>query len=106
MNEQTNIVPAEKHPVFSFADAEIGPLSNKIIRSLERATGQPKLAAYILTMSAKTCIRHIFGLMHLTGLALASTSSANKMPRSLKLAALLRYQTTLMASLTALFCAL
>ena len=44
MNEQTNIVPAEKHPVFSFADAEMGPLSNKIIRSLERATGQPKIS--------------------------------------------------------------
>lgn len=44
MNEQTNIVPAENHPVFSFADAEMGPLSNKIIRSLERATGQPKIS--------------------------------------------------------------
>lgn len=44
MNEQINIAPAEKHPVFSFADAEMGPLSNRIIRSLERATGQPKIS--------------------------------------------------------------
>ncbi|MGB1864585.1 MAG: lysophospholipid acyltransferase family protein [Candidatus Puniceispirillum sp.] len=44
MNEQTNIAVAEKHPVFSFADAEMGPLSNRIIRSLERATGQPKIS--------------------------------------------------------------
>ena len=44
MNEQTNIAVAEEHPVFSFADAEMGPLSNRIIRSLERATGQPKIS--------------------------------------------------------------
>ena len=44
MNEQSNIVVAEEHPVFSFADAEMGALSNKIIRSLERVTGQPKIS--------------------------------------------------------------
>ena len=44
MNEQSNIVVAEEHPVFSFADAEMGALSNKIIRSLERFTGQPKIS--------------------------------------------------------------
>ena len=44
MNEQSNIVVAEEHPVFSFADAEMGAISNKIIRSLERVTGQPKIS--------------------------------------------------------------
>ena len=44
MNEHSNIAVAEDHPVFSFADAEMGPLSNRIIRSLERATGQPKIS--------------------------------------------------------------
>ena len=44
MIKQSNIAVAEEHPVFSFADAEMGPLSNKIIRSLERATGQPKIS--------------------------------------------------------------
>lgn len=44
MNEQTNIAVAEEHPIFSFADAEMGPLSDRIIRSLERATGQPKIS--------------------------------------------------------------
>lgn len=44
MNRYSNIAVAEKHPVFSFADAEMGSFSNKIIRSLERATGQPKIS--------------------------------------------------------------
>ena len=44
MNEHNNIVAEEEHPVFSFADAEMGAISNKIIRSLERVTGQPKIS--------------------------------------------------------------
>ena len=39
-----NHAPAvEKHPIFSFADGEMGPISNWFIRSLERFTGQPKI---------------------------------------------------------------
>lgn len=34
---------AERHPIFSFADGEMGPLANWFIRSLERFTGQPKI---------------------------------------------------------------
>ena len=44
MNNHSDIALAEEHPVFSFADAEMGPFSNKVIRSLERATGQPKIS--------------------------------------------------------------
>lgn len=33
----------ESDPVFSFADSEMGPLSNWFIRGLERVTGQPKI---------------------------------------------------------------
>jgi len=36
---QTNI----SHPIFSFADAEMGPVSNGIIRGIERLSGQPKI---------------------------------------------------------------
>ena len=31
------------HPIFSFADGEMGPLSNTLIRSIERFSGQPKI---------------------------------------------------------------
>jgi putative hemolysin len=30
-------------PIFSFADAEMGPISNTVIRSIERFSGQPKI---------------------------------------------------------------
>ena len=30
-------------PIFSFADAEMGPVSNTVIRSIERLSGQPKI---------------------------------------------------------------
>ena len=31
------------HPIFTFADGEMGPISNKLIRSIERLSGQPKI---------------------------------------------------------------
>ena len=31
------------HPIFSFADGEMGPFSNTVIRSIERFSGQPKI---------------------------------------------------------------
>ena len=31
------------HPIFSFADGEMGPVSNTLIRSIERFSGQPKI---------------------------------------------------------------
>ena len=31
------------HPIFSFADAEMGPVSNAIIRGIERFSGQPRI---------------------------------------------------------------
>ena len=34
---------AEQHPIFSFANGEMGALSSGFIRALERVTGQPKI---------------------------------------------------------------
>lgn len=31
------------HPVFSFANGELGPVANRFIRSVEKVTGQPKI---------------------------------------------------------------
>lgn len=31
------------HPVFSFANGELGPVANRFIRSIEKVTGQPKI---------------------------------------------------------------
>ena len=31
------------HPIFTFADGEMGPISNTLIRSIERFSGQPKI---------------------------------------------------------------
>ena len=31
------------HPIFSFADAEMGPIASRIIRSVEKISGQPKI---------------------------------------------------------------
>ena len=31
------------HPIFTFADGELGPISNTLIRSIERFSGQPKI---------------------------------------------------------------
>lgn len=34
---------ADTHPIFSFANGEMGPLSNGFIRSVEKITGQPRI---------------------------------------------------------------
>ena len=34
---------SQTHPVFLFADGEMGVISNKIIRYLEKLTGQPRI---------------------------------------------------------------
>ena len=31
------------HPIFSFADAEMGPVSNAVIRGIEKISGQPRI---------------------------------------------------------------
>jgi len=31
------------HPIFSFADAEMGPIASRIIRSVEKISGQPRI---------------------------------------------------------------
>ena len=31
------------HPIFSFADGEMGPISNALIRGIERISGQPRI---------------------------------------------------------------
>ena len=33
----------ELHPIFSFADGEMGPIANSFIRVMEKITGQPKI---------------------------------------------------------------
>lgn len=33
----------DPHPIFSFANGEMGPLSNGLIRSVEKITGQPRI---------------------------------------------------------------
>ena len=33
----------DQHPIFSFANGEMGPLSNHFIRSIEKVTGQPRI---------------------------------------------------------------
>ena len=33
----------EPHPIFSFADGEMGPIANSFIRAMEKVTGQPKI---------------------------------------------------------------
>ncbi len=38
-----HISPHEEIPIFSFASAELGPISNAFIRGLERFTGQPRI---------------------------------------------------------------
>ena len=38
--QQTN---PSSHPIFSFADAEMGPVASSIIRSVEKISGQPKI---------------------------------------------------------------
>ena len=34
---------ADTHPIFSFANGEMGPLSNRFIKSVEKVTGQPRI---------------------------------------------------------------
>ena len=31
------------HPIFSFANSEMGPIANKFIKTMEKYTGQPKI---------------------------------------------------------------
>jgi hypothetical protein len=40
----------ESHPIFSFADGEMGPIANSFIRAMEKVTGQPKIKKSILIM--------------------------------------------------------
>jgi len=42
----TNPTPldtTQSHPVFSFANAELGPFASRFIRAMEKVTGQPKI---------------------------------------------------------------
>ena len=35
--------PIEPHPIFSFANGELGPVASSFIRAMEKVTGQPKI---------------------------------------------------------------
>ena len=37
------VLEPQRHPIFSFANGELNPVQNKIIRQLEKVTGQPKI---------------------------------------------------------------
>ena len=39
----TNSTPLDAHPIFSFANGEMGPLASGFIRAMEKVTGQPKI---------------------------------------------------------------
>ena len=41
--DMTAISKIDAHPIFSFADGEMGPLANCFIRAMEKVTGQPKI---------------------------------------------------------------
>ena len=38
-----NSTPLNAHPIFSFANGEMGPLASGFIRAMEKVTGQPKI---------------------------------------------------------------
>ena len=38
-----NSTPLDAHPIFSFANGEMGPLASGFIRTMEKVTGQPKI---------------------------------------------------------------
>ena len=41
--DMTAVSTIESHPIFSFADGEMGPIANSFIRAMEKVTGQPKI---------------------------------------------------------------
>ena len=41
--DMTAVPTIESHPIFSFADGEMGPIANSFIRAMEKVTGQPKI---------------------------------------------------------------
>ncbi len=43
MTSHESIQSNDEIPIFSFADAEMGPLSNALIRGIEKFTGQPRI---------------------------------------------------------------
>ncbi len=42
-NTNSDLESYEAHPIFSFANSEMGPIANKFIRAMEKFTGQPKI---------------------------------------------------------------
>ena len=43
MTNQSAVHNDDQTPIFSFADGEMGPISNAFIRGIERVTGQPRI---------------------------------------------------------------
>jgi len=50
----------ERIPIFSFADGEMGPISNALIRGIERFTGQPKIKKIYLDYVNDERPNHLF----------------------------------------------
>ena len=50
----------ERIPIFSFADGEMGPISNALIRGMERFTGQPKIKKIYLDYVNDERPNHLF----------------------------------------------
>lgn len=43
MTQNGSLKQNDRIPIFSFADGEMGPISNALIRGIEKATGQPRI---------------------------------------------------------------
>ena len=43
LTSPANSTPVDAHPIFSFANGEMGPLASGFIRAMEKVTGQPKI---------------------------------------------------------------
>ena len=52
--DMTEISKIDAHPIFSFADGEMGPVANSFIRAMEKVTGQPKIKKIYLVFSTYT----------------------------------------------------
>ncbi|MCE2517942.1 MAG: lysophospholipid acyltransferase family protein [Alphaproteobacteria bacterium] len=56
----TTVTEKDNTPIFSFADGEMGPISNAFIRGLERFTGQPKIKNIYLDYVNDDRPNHLF----------------------------------------------
>jgi putative hemolysin len=56
----THLLEKERIPIFSFADAELGPIPSTFIRSVERISGQPRIKSLYLDYVDDNRPNHLF----------------------------------------------